>query len=626
MWTRRPTATRAPALRSTDSLAHSLRHSFILVLLAACSISREAAPPQAVEPLPAAISEVEASRTDDQSIEEPVDVQPSAPADLAQSRPAELKAAPARTRELAADRSVSGGVLDGLIGAPVTVTGSSGLGARGTGLGGGGAYGAKDARASYDMPPQAPVQPNTEGYTSYGVNDMTLAERDHLSTFSIDVDTASYTIARRKLNEGALPPQAAVRVEEFVNYFPYSYAQPTGDAPFSVNFEAAPNPWEPNHQLVRVGVQGRTLETDEEKPRRLTFLVDTSGSMQSSDKIELVKESLRYLVNQLGPEDSVAIVTYAGWTKVVLPATPVTRKRPILDAIDELSASGSTAMGSGIELAYKQASKAYVRGAENRVLVLSDGDANVGPTSHEQILETIHRYAGEGITLSTVGFGMGNYKDTMMEQLADKGDGNYFYVDSLDQGKRIFGQDLSGTMNTIARDVKIQVDWNSNAVLSYRLVGYENRDIADKDFRNDKVDAGEVGSGHSVTALYDVVLKDRALTDNKAIATVAIRAKQPGPDQPAREWSTQLRPTAFHSEIADTSADFRIATAAASFAEVLRGSRYTNELSYADVYRLAQGAQRRNTPEDAELLDLIARAGELSGQQGPWSSGRVADR
>ena len=453
---------------------------------------------------------------------------------------------------------------------------------------------------------------------------MTLTEKDALSTFSIDVDTASYTIARRKLLEGGLPPAAAVRVEEFVNYFPYTYANAAAGAPFAVDLEAAPSPWQPDHHIVRIGVHGRETPKGQEKPRRLTFLVDVSGSMQSADKIGLVKQSLHYLVDHLGAEDSVALVTYAGSTRVVLPATPITRRDVVHDAIEQLTAGGSTAMSSGIDLAYEQAMSAYVSGAENRVLVLSDGDANVGPTSHEQILQTITRYSKKGVTLSTFGFGTGNYKDTLMEQLADKGDGNYAYVDSYQEAKHAFGDRLQGTLDTIARDVKIQVNWKPDAVLSYRLVGYENRDIADKDFRNDKVDAGEIGSGHTVTAIYDVILRDDALNKGAPLASVNIRAKKPGPDVPAQEWTTNLTAAHFKSEWMSTSKDTRIALGAASFAELMRKSPYVGELSYAEVWRMVDGAQRKGVAEDRELRDLVAQAGALSGQSGPW--GPVADR
>jgi Ca-activated chloride channel family protein len=355
---------------------------------------------------------------------------------------------------------------------------------------------------------------NSEAYTDYGINDMTRVDRDRYSTFSIDVDTASYSIARRKLQSGQLPPTASVRVEEFVNYFDYDYEPPAGDvqgdsAPFAVNMEGAPHPFQPSHHLLRFGVQGALPHQVDRTPVHLTFLVDTSGSMSSHDKLGLAQRSLHELVENLSPTDTVALGTYAGSVREVLAPTPISRNRDrIHDAIDALSAGGGTGMSSGVELAYQMASEAMVQGHENRVIVLSDGDANIGRTSHEEILRTIKRYAEEGITLSTIGFGMGNYKDTMMEQLADQGDGNYAYIDSIDEARRVFGEDLEATLRVIARDVKIQVEFNPEAVIAYRLIGYENRDIADRDFRNDAVDAGEIGAGHTVTALYDVVLAD----------------------------------------------------------------------------------------------------------------------
>ncbi len=457
----------------------------------------------------------------------------------------------------------------------------------------------------------------SEQYTDHGVNEMTLTERDTQSTFSIDVDTASYAIARTKLQRGSMPPSAAVRVEEFVNYLPYDYTAPRNGRPFAVHMEAAPNPYQPGHHLLRVGVKGRELDQVHRAPVRLTFLVDVSGSMSSSDKLGLAKESLHLLVSQLGMEDSVAIATYAGRVATVLEPTPTTRRSRIHAAIEGLSAGGSTAMGSGLELAYDMAQHAYVPGAENRVVVLSDGDANVGPSSHTAILESIQEHAGQGISLSTIGFGMGNYKDTLMEQLADRGDGNYHYVDSLREADKVFGQDLAGTLQTIARDVKIQVEFDPETVLAYRLVGYENRDIADRDFRNDAVDAGEVGSGHRVTALYDVVLNEDGCGP---IASVRLRAKPPGPDAPAAEWSTVFEREAVRGSFASTSADFRIAAGAGGFAEKLRGSRYMAEVSYREIAALVRDALRPQYDEDGELLELIGQAADLVGE------GAVAQR
>ena len=491
-----------------------------------------------------------------------------------------------------------------------------------SGGGQGAAYAAhgslSDVLSSKNTASNAPT--STEGYADYGVNGFVLANDDPLSTFSIDVDTASYTITRRKLIEGQLPPTSAVRVEEFVNYMPYTYVGPRGDAPFAVNMEAAPHPFMPNRHIVRIGVQGRAAEDVPRKPARLTFLVDVSGSMRSADKLALAQRSLRFLVEQLGPEDTVAIATYAGRTEAVLAPTPATNKSVILDAIAGLQSGGSTAMASGMDLAYGMAEQSFVPGAVNRVIVLSDGDANVGRATPEQILEAITGYAKKGITLSTIGFGMGNYQDVMMEQLADKGDGNYAYIDDFDEAKRVFGRDLAGTLQVIARDVKIQVEWSPESVMSYRLVGYENRDVADRDFRNDKVDAGEIGAGHAVTAVYEVVLKDDALARaRRPIATVRLRAKPPGADAASEEWVTDLPARLVRDELASASRDTRVAVGAAAFAELLRGSPHALEQSYADVWSLVHDAARPGVPEDQELLDLIARAGRLSGEEGPWA-------
>lgn len=642
-------ALRAPARRPAASRLILGRGSAILALLLAvgCSANREMSAPPASEPLQEVvatpypgIAELDQHPAPAEQAPQPAAAPGPPPEATTTAYSPSLRAtgdkdlaAPQDALVMESEESVSG-----LLGAKRESFGTGGLGLRGAGEGGGAAtLGAAPAGASYGAKSgyvvekrraqvvTQPEAPNTEHYTEYGTNAMIASAEDHLSTFSIDVDTASYTIARRKLGEGLLPPAASVRVEEFVNYFDYDYQGPSGDAPFAVNLEAAPHPWEPTHHLVRVGVQGRTLAAGS-RPRRLTFLVDVSGSMQSEDKIGLVKQSLHYLVDRLGPEDSIALVTYAGSTRVVLEATPVTRRATIHAAIEALSAGGSTAMASGLGLAYEQASRAYVKGAENRVLVLSDGDANVGPSSYEEILRTVEDYTKQGITLSTLGFGSGNYKDTTMEQIANKGDGNYTYVDSYAEARRVFGEKMGATLDTIARDVKIQVDFDPDAVLAWRLVGYENRDVADRDFRNDKVDAGEVGSGHAVTAVYDVILADDALSRREPLAEVHIRAKKPGPDSPSREWATTLTARAFQSELRESSADLRRAVAAASFAEILRGSRYAQELRYADVWRLAKSAERRGNERDAELAELIARAGYLAGEDGPWTDALSAGR
>jgi Ca-activated chloride channel family protein len=463
---------------------------------------------------------------------------------------------------------------------------------------------------------------NSEAYTDYGINDMTRVDRDRYSTFSIDVDTASYSIARRKLQSGQLPPTASVRVEEFVNYFDYDYEPPAGDvqgdsAPFAVNMEGAPHPFQPSHHLLRFGVQGALPHQVDRTPVHLTFLVDTSGSMSSHDKLGLAQRSLHELVENLSPTDTVALGTYAGSVREVLAPTPISRNRDrIHDAIDALSAGGGTGMSSGVELAYQMASEAMVQGHENRVIVLSDGDANIGRTSHEEILRTIKRYAEEGITLSTIGFGMGNYKDTMMEQLADQGDGNYAYIDSIDEARRVFGEDLEATLRVIARDVKIQVEFNPEAVIAYRLIGYENRDIADRDFRNDAVDAGEIGAGHTVTALYDVVLADGYRGEDLGVVRLRHKtpyATRPGRDSAAVEWETRFPARLVRREYAAASHDFRLAVAAGFFAELLRGSPYTAEVTFDSLLPLARAAARADRGDEQELVALIERASALSG-------------
>ena len=294
-------------------------------------------------------------------------------------------------------------------------------------------------------------------------------------------------------------------MEEFVNYFDYSYDDPRV-GPFAVHMEAMPDPFRRNSHILRVGVQAKRYHPKERPPLHLTFLADVSGSMSSADKLGLAKESMHTMVDNLQEGDTVALATYAGRVARILEPTDASNASRIHRAIESLNSGGSTAMSSGIDIAYDLASEAFEKGAENRVVILSDGDANVGATSWEDMLEQIKRHANRGVTLSTIGFGQGNYQDTLMEQLANKGDGNNYYVDSQKESDRIFQDKLTGTMITVARDTKIQVEFNPDAVESYRLIGYENRDIADKDFRNDRVDAGEVGSGHSVTALYEVVL------------------------------------------------------------------------------------------------------------------------
>ncbi len=454
-----------------------------------------------------------------------------------------------------------------------------------------------------------------DSFVDYGVNAWTDTAKDHLSTFAADVDTASFTIARRKLAEGALPPAAAVRVEEFVNYFHYAYGAPDGARPFAVHLDAAPSPFNKGRQIVRVGVTTRTKSVSERKPANLVFLVDVSGSMQSPDKLDLAKRSLRVLVDNLKDGDSVALVTYAGATRVVLPPTGLDGKQRILEALEDLTAGGSTAMASGIELAYQQAAQMMRGDSVTRVIVLSDGDANVGNTSHADILASIEGHVKEGITLSTIGFGTGNYRDATMEQLANKGNGNNFYIDGLSAAKRIFQEQLGATLEVVAKDVKLQVDWNPKLVSRYRLVGYENRDIADADFRKDEVDAGEIGAGHQVTALYEIELAKADVTADVTpadLATVRVRHKAPkGVD--ATEAAFGFGAGAMASTFAAASDDLRFAFAVAAFADVLRGAEDAEHWDLAAIRRIAADAADAAGADRAELLAMIDQAITLAG-------------
>jgi Ca-activated chloride channel family protein len=450
-----------------------------------------------------------------------------------------------------------------------------------------------------------------EAYHDYGKNPWTDAAKDHLSTFAADVDTASYTIARRKLTEGTLPPAAAVRVEEFVNYFRYQFPAPTAGSPFAVVMDAVPSPLSPGRDIVRVGVATRPRSNQDRKPAHLVFLVDVSGSMGSPDKLELAKQSLRILTNNLKDGDTVAIVTYAGSSQVVLPATGLEHKTRILNAIAELTTGGSTAMGSGIDLAYQQAMAGLTPQSISRVIVCSDGDANVGAHTHQEILKLIAGRAKEGVTLSTIGFGMGNYKDETMEQLADKGNGNNFYIDSLAAAKKVFQEQLGSTLEVVAKDVKLQVDFDPTLVARYRLVGYENRDLRDEDFRNDKVDAGEIGAGHQVTALYEIERTEKGKLGNAPLGAIRVRHKQPRGEKATEQvFAMAAGPAA---SFANAPADLRFAFAVAAFADVLRHGQDAEHWSLAQIRDLARNASGDDA-DRKELVGLIEKAITLQGR------------
>jgi len=469
--------------------------------------------------------------------------------------------------------------------------GVGGLGLRGVGSGGGGRGHLMGGFAL-----SGEVE-SGEAYGDYGVNAWTDAAKDHLSTFAADVDTASYTIARRKIVEGRMPPPESVRVEEFLNYFKYRYPQPEGGA-LGVTMDAAPSPFSSGRHLLRVGVQGRRLSVSERKPAHLTFLVDVSGSMQSPDKLPLAQRALRLLVDNLRDGDTVALVTYAGNVRVVLPHTGMEKKALIHEAIAGLTAGGSTAMASGIELAYQQATRVLDGESISRVVILSDGDANVGRTSPEAIRALIAGHVKEGITVTTVGFGMGNYKDDLMEQFANKGNGNHYYVDSLFEAKRVFQTELGGTLEVIAQDVKLQVDFDPAQVKRYRLVGYENRAIADVDFRNDRVDAGEIGSGHTVTALYELELQPGA---GERLCTVRVRAKRPRGTE-AAEQAFPFPAAALAARFDGAPRDLRFATAVMGAAELLRQSPEARGWSFDAVREIARSA----AGDDADRREFVA--------------------
>ncbi len=500
-------------------------------------------------------------------------------------------------RQEAIEQAQSSGVLgSGTIGTGRFGTIGSGTG-QGYGVGGGrgGMRGRSAAVADSTV--------NTEGYEHHEANAWTNTASDHLSTFAADVDTASYTLVRRKLLDNTLPAKDAVRVEEMVNYFHYAYPAPaaTAPAPFSVTTDLAPSPFNANRHVLRVGVSTQPQAISERRAANLVFLVDVSGSMEGPDRLELAKRSLRILVNTLKDGDSVALVTYAGATRLVLPATGIEHRTRIMAAIDDLSASGSTAMSDGITLAYREAMKGLKNNAISRVIILSDGDANVGETDQNAILKTIAGKVKEGVTLSTIGFGVGNYQDARMEQLANKGNGNNFYIDSLSEAKRVFQQQVGATLEVIAKDVKLQVDFDPTRVKRYRLVGYENRDVADKDFRNDKVDAGEIGPGHQVTAIYELELAPGTASP----ATVRVRHKTTkGIQATEAAFPVAATPSA---TFADASADMRFAFAVAAFGDVLRGAKQADGYQLSMIRTIAASAAGSDK-ERGELVQLVDKA------------------
>jgi Ca-activated chloride channel family protein len=468
---------------------------------------------------------------------------------------------------------------------------------------------------------------NTEAYARIEENRFLAAGANPLSTFSIDVDAASYSNVRRFLSQGNLPPADAVRLEELVNYFSYTYPDRTGKHPFAVTTDVAPCPWAPDHRLVRIGLQAKRVATHDLPPSNLVFLIDVSGSMQSPDKLPLVKQAFRALVQELRPEDRVAIVVYAGAAGLVLPSTSGGDKATILEAIDRLEAGGSTAGGAGLRLAYDVARENYLPEGNNRLILATDGDFNVGVSSDAEMIRLVEKRREEGTFLTVLGFGTGNLKDTKMEQMADKGNGHYAYIDNFREAHKVFVREFGGTLFTVAKDVKIQVEFNPARVQAYRLLGYENRLLAKEDFADDRKDAGELGAGHSVTALYEVVpvgappvalaadsltyqqvTLRRSASQNPELLTVKLRYKEPKGTTSRLLTSPLVDRGEYRS-----SDDQRFASAVAAFALVLRNSEYKGTASYDLVLALARDARG----EDAEgyrneFITMVERARALS--------------
>ena len=449
-------------------------------------------------------------------------------------------------------------------------------------------------------------------FKEYGTNPFIDTEDDHLSTFGMDVDTASYSVTRRYLRDGYLPPTEAVRVEEFVNAFDYNYAPPSQDT-FAVHIEGAPSRFGEGKrlQLLRIGIQGRVVPDENRKDATLTFVIDVSGSMAMENRLGLVKRALTLLVEQLRPSDEVAIVVYGTRARTVLRHTGIEGREEILEAIHSLESDGSTNAEEGLRLGYELASRNARVGRINRVILCSDGVANVGETGPDAILREIRAYVKEGITLTTVGFGMGNFNDILMEQLANKGNGFYAYVDTLNEAKRVFVENLTRTLQIIAKDAKIQVEFNPEVVSRFRLLGYENRRLDHEDFRDDDADGGEIGSGHSVTALYEIKLHEGT---SGQMATVFIRHEDPDTHH-ISETDEGIFTTELKRVFEDASPEFQLAATVAEFAEILRESYWARGGSLAAVSQSLKGIapQIPNASVD-ELMNLVSRANRFKAQ------------
>ncbi len=488
-------------------------------------------------------------------------------------------------------------------------------------------------REIYESIQKVPVE--NESYDRIVENPFLPVSENPLSTFSIDVDTASYSNMRRFLNEGTLPPRDSIRIEELINYFDYDYPQPEGDDPFSVNVEIANCPWNSEHRLARVGLKGYEVPRSERPASNLVFLVDVSGSMSPANKLPLLKQGMQMLLKQLDENDRVAIVVYAGASGLVLPSTTCNNQKTIGMALDKLQSGGSTNGGAGIELAYRVAVENFIEGGINRVVLATDGDFNVGVTNRDDLVSLIEEKARTGVFLSVLGFGMGNYKDSTLEKLADKGNGNYAYIDTQAEARKVLVEEMGSTLMTIAKDVKIQIEFNPAKVNGYRLIGYENRVLADRDFNDDTKDAGEIGAGHTVTALYEIVpagvemgpppvdpLKYQPSPTPEAtpqpvvvsdeMMTVKLRYKEPD----GQKSKLITRPvTDTGKTLAEVSSDFRFASAVASFGMILKDSRYKGDATFASVLDLVATCMDWTDEYRNEFIDLVNKAESITKNQ-----------
>ena len=469
---------------------------------------------------------------------------------------------------------------------------------------------------------------NTEDYDNIVENKFLAATQNPLSTFSIDVDEAAYSNVRRYLVGGSLPPAGAVRIEEMINYFDYVYNKPANGEPFTVNTEISDCPWNTKHRLVHIGLQGKEIPVDNLPPSNMVFLIDVSGSMDEPNKLPLVQASLNMLVDQLREKDRVAIVVYAGNAGLVLPSTSGAENIKIKDAIDQLQAGGSTAGGEGIQLAYKIARENFIKDGNNRIILATDGDFNVGISSDDELVRLIEKERNAGVFLSVLGYGMGNYKDNKMQQLADKGNGNHSYIDNINEARKVLVSEFGSTLFTIAKDVKIQIEFNPSRVQAYRLIGYENRMLAAEDFNDDTKDAGELGSGHTVTALYEVIpvgIKDSfiktvdplkyqlnlgEMADNPEIMTIKLRYKEPTGDV-----SKLIKHEVIdsHTPLGATSDNYRFSASVAEFGMLLRDSEYKQLASFSQVISLAKTAKGNDgNGYRAEFIRLVESVPSLA--------------